>query len=68
MAQKTGSRAEPTRTTTISVTDLRTRLAKQLERAHYNGQCFLIERNHEPFAVLLGIEEYRRLVAIEDGK
>lgn len=68
MAQKTDSRAEPTRTTTISVTDLRTHLAKHLERAHYNSHCFLVERNHEPFAVLLGIEEYRRLVAAGEGK
>jgi len=63
MAQKTDSQAEPTHTTTISVTDLRTHLAKHLELAHYNDRRFLVERNHEPFAVLLGVEEYRRLLA-----
>jgi PHD/YefM family antitoxin component YafN of YafNO toxin-antitoxin module len=63
MPPKTDSRAEPTHTTTISVTDLRTHLAKHLEVAHYNDRRFLIERNHEPFAVLLGVEEYRRLLA-----
>ena len=68
MAQKTGSRAEQTRTTTISVTDLRTHLAKHLELAHYNGHHFLVERNHEPFVVMLGIEEYRRLMAAGEGK
>jgi hypothetical protein len=68
MAQKTTSRAEPTRTTTISVTDFRTHLAKHLELAHYNGQHFLVERNHEPFVVMLGIAEYRRLVAAAEGK
>jgi hypothetical protein len=40
----------------------------QTELAHYNSHCFLVERNHEPFAVLLGIEEYRRLVAVGEGK
>jgi hypothetical protein len=69
MAQKTGSRAEPTRTTTITVTDLRTDLRKHLELAHYSGKHFLVERSHEPFVVILGIEEYRRLVrAAEEGK
>jgi PHD/YefM family antitoxin component YafN of YafNO toxin-antitoxin module len=68
MTQKTGSRAEPTHTTTISVTDFRTHLAKHLELAHYNGKCFLVERNHEPFVVMLGVEEYRRLVTAAEGK
>ena len=63
MAQKTSVRAEPTRTTTITVTDLRTDLRKHLEQAHYKGTHFLVERNHEPFVVMLGIEEYRRLMA-----
>jgi prevent-host-death family protein len=62
MAQKTDSRAEPTRTTTISVTDFRNHLAKYLELAHYSGQYFLVERNHESFVVMLGVEEYRRLM------
>jgi hypothetical protein len=68
MAQKTDSRTASPPPTTISVTDLRTHLAKHLELAHYNGRRFLIERNHEPFAVMLGIEEYRRLVAEGEGK
>ena len=44
MAQKTDSRTASPPTTTISVTDLRTHLAKHLELAHYNGRRFLIER------------------------
>ena len=63
MAQKTDSRTASPPTTTISVTDFRDHLAKYLERAHYSGQCFLVERNHEPFVVMLGVEEYRRLLA-----
>ena len=47
---------------TISVTDLRVNLAKHLEIAHYQSKHFLVERNHEPFVALLGIEEYRRLL------
>jgi len=61
MAQSSSSRTKPTGVT-ISVTDLRTHLAKHLELAHYQGQHFLVERSHEPFVALLGIEEYRRLL------
>jgi hypothetical protein len=46
---------------TISDTDLRTNLAKHLEVAHYQSQHLLVERSHEPFLAILGIEEYRRL-------
>ena len=72
MVQKIGGRvffgeracpAAPTPTTTISVTDLRTDLRKHLELAHYSGKHYLVERNHEPFVVMLGIEEYRLLVS-----
>jgi len=63
MAQKTDSRTAPPPTTTISVTDFQNHLAKYLELAHYNGQYFLVERNHEPFVVMLGVEEYPRLIA-----
>ncbi len=68
MTQKTAGRADPPRTTTITVTDLRTDLRKHLELAHYNGKHFLVERNHEPFVVMLGIEDYRRLLAAAEGK
>ena len=61
MAQSSSSRPKPSGVT-ISVTDLRTDLAKYLERAHYQGQHYLVERSHEPFVALLGIEEYRRLL------
>ncbi len=61
MAQSSSSRPKPSGVT-ITVTDLRTDLAKYLERAHYQGQHYLVERSHEPFVALLGIEEYRRLL------
>lgn len=66
MTQQTAGRAAPATATTISVTELRTDLAKYLERAHYNNKRFLVERNHEPFVILLGIEEYKRLLAERD--
>ncbi len=62
MTQTVG-RPEPAAAKTISVTEFRTDLAKYLERAHYNHQRFLVERNHQPFVILLGIDEYRRLTA-----
>ncbi len=61
MAHSATTRPKPSGVT-ISVTDLRTDLAKYLERAHYQGQHYLVERSHEPFVALLGIEEYRRLL------
>ena len=61
MAHSSTTRPKPSGVT-ISVTDLRTDLAKYLERAHYHGQHYLVERSHEPFVALLGIEEYRRLL------
>ena len=61
MAHSSSTRPKPTGVT-ISVTDLRTNLAKHLEVAHYQSQHFLVERSHEPFVAILGIEEYRRLL------
>jgi len=61
MAHSSSTRPKPTGVT-ITVTDLRTELAKYLERAHYQAQHYLVERSHEPFVALLGIEEYRRLL------
>jgi hypothetical protein len=63
------SQTEPSGVT-ISVTDLRTHLAKHVEVAHCQAQHYLIERSHEPFVAILGIEEYRRLLraAREAGK
>jgi len=68
MALKIVGRIEPTRTTTITVTDLRIDLCTYLELAHYNGKHFLVERSHMPFAVILGIEEYRRPVAAGENR
>ena len=61
MAQSSSTRTKPTGVT-ITVTDLRTHLAKHLEVAHYQCQHYLVERSHAPFVAILGIEEYRRLL------
>ena len=54
--------------TTITVTDLREDLRKYIELAHYKGKHFLVERNREEFVVILGVEDYRRLVAVAESK
>jgi prevent-host-death family protein len=48
---------------TISVTDLRDGTREVLENAHFRGQHYVIERAGQPMAVILGIDEYERLVA-----
>lgn len=68
MASKTPPRQDSSRTTTITVTDLREDLRKYIELAHYNGKHFLVERNREEFVVILGVEDYRRLIAATAGK
>lgn len=47
---------------TITITDLRIRAREVLENAHFRNQRFLVERAGQPMVVILGFEEYRRLV------
>jgi hypothetical protein len=61
MAHSSSTRPKPTGVT-ITVTDLRTHLARHLEVALCQYQHYLVERNREPVVALLGIEEYRRLL------
>ena len=46
----------------IRAADARNNFAEILGRAHFGGESFLIEKQGKPFAVVLGIEEYRRLL------
>jgi prevent-host-death family protein len=46
----------------IRAADARNNFAEILGRAHFGGETFLIEKQGKPFAVVLGIEEYRRLL------
>jgi prevent-host-death family protein len=46
---------------TLSVTALRERTREILENAHFRGRRYVIERAGQEMAVILGVEEYRRL-------
>lgn len=46
---------------TISVTDLRVTTREVLENAHFRGRHYVVVRAGQPMAVILGIDEYRRL-------
>lgn len=48
--------------TKIRAADARNNFAEILGRAHFGGESFLIEKQGKPFAVVLGFEEYRRLI------
>ena len=61
MPRSSSARRKPTGVT-ITVTDLRTHLARHLEVALYQCQHYLVERNREPVVAFLGIEEYQRLL------
>ncbi len=52
----------------IRAADARNRFAEILGRVHFGGESFLVEKQGKPFAVVLGIEEYRRLVMASEGK
>lgn len=48
--------------TKIRAADARNNFAEILGRAHFGGEIFLIEKQGKPFAVVLGFDEYRRLL------
>jgi len=47
---------------TISVTDLRMTTREILDAAHFKGQHYVVERNGKPVVVVVGVEEYERMV------
>lgn len=47
---------------TISVTELRERMREVLENACFRRRKYIVERAGQEMAVILGAEEYRRLV------
>jgi len=55
-------------TQSISVMDFRKRIGDVLSRVHYTGEQFIIERNGEPIAAIVGLEDLKRLRNIEDDK
>jgi|WetSurMetagenome_2_1015567.scaffolds.fasta_scaffold1727409_1 hypothetical protein len=50
---------------TISVTDLREHTREILENAHFRGRRYRVERAGQAMAMILGIDEFERLVAHE---
>jgi len=50
------------RLTHVTVTDLRIVLRAILEPAHFYNRRYLVERNAEPFVVILGVRDYLALV------
>jgi prevent-host-death family protein len=52
---------------TVSAMEVRNRLGDLLSRASYAGEQFIIERRGKPVAVLMGIEEYQRYLALREA-
>jgi prevent-host-death family protein len=57
-------REMPTR---IAAADARNNFADILGRAYFGGEAFLIEKQGKPYAVVLGVDEYRRLLECTNG-
>ncbi len=51
--------------TPVPAMDLRRRAGELLSRIRYAGERFIIEKNGEPVAALIGIEDLRRLETLE---
>lgn len=50
---------------TITISDFRTRVREILENAYFRGRCYIVERAGQEMAVVLGIEDYQRLIRRE---
>ena len=46
----------------VTVSELRADLRRILETAHYFGRRYVIRRNGDAVAVLLGLEDFRQLI------
>ncbi len=53
------------KSTPVPAMDLRRRAGELLSRIRYAGECFIIEKNGEPVAALIGIEDLHRLERLE---
>jgi prevent-host-death family protein len=54
-------------TATIGSTELRLRIRDVLERVKYGGEHFIITNFGRPMAVLLGLDEYQKLMQIKQS-
>lgn len=50
----------------ISIAQARNNFSDLLGEAYYGGRRFLIEKLGKPFAVVIGIEDYKQLEAARD--
>lgn len=50
---------------TITVTELREHTRQILENAHFRGKRYGVERAGQPMALILGIDEFEQLMAVE---
>jgi prevent-host-death family protein len=46
----------------VSAADARNHFSELLGRARFGRESFVVEKQGKPFAVILGLEEYQRLV------
>jgi prevent-host-death family protein len=51
----------------ISVMDFRKRIGDILSRVHYTGEQFVIERNGEPVAAIIAIDDLKRLQTLDEN-
>ena len=52
----------------VRAADARNNFAEILGRAHFGRETFLIEKQGKPYAVVIGIDEYRDLLARAAGE
>lgn len=48
--------------------DFRKRIGDVLSRVHYTGEQFIIERNGEPVAAIIGMDDLQRLHNLDSNK
>ena len=56
--------AQKMKTEQISVTELREHVREILENAHFRGNCYVVERAGQEMVVIIGVNEYRELLAL----
>lgn len=52
---------------TIGMTEAKSKLSELVGQVAYGGQQFILERRGRPMAVLISLEEYRRLQELEQA-
>ncbi len=50
----------------ITVTELRNLTREVIENAHFRGRQYVVERAGQPMVVILGVDDYERMIAQRD--